>query len=291
MNYVPNLNGRNLKSRETKVIGMFLTSMKGPYYDILVDSIYQVCEKSGYELQIFITKNDQTALANLLGKRVDGAVIMNEFIDENDVQLLEKAGVPIVFIDRERVSKTSSSVVFDSYKGGQDIARYLINQGHRNIGYIRGYANLYDDIERFKGFKNIVDSAGLQLKDENILVGYFEEEATYNAVKTFIKSGKPLPDAFACANDLSAIGCIKALNSEGFSVPEDISITGFDNIDLSEYFLPSITTVANPIIHLGKAAMQCLLGTILKEEPGSLVKLEGKLIVRDSCAINKEIFI
>lgn len=287
MNYIPNLNGRNLKSSETKVIGMFLTSMKGPYYDLLVDSIYQECEKAGYELQIFITKNDRTALANLLGKRVDGAIITNEFITEQDIQLLETAGIPVVFFDREHVSKTSSSVVFDSYKGGQDVARYLINQGHRNIGYIRGYDFNYDDIERLRGFKDVLDDAGLEFKVENLLVGYFEEDASYSAVRAFVKSGKVLPDAFACANDLSAIGCIKALKSEGIKVPDDISVTGFDNIDLSEYFSPPLTTVFNPIIRSGKVAVKLLLDTIQTAQPGKLEKLAGRLIVRDSCSIHK----
>ncbi|MDU1846568.1 MAG: LacI family DNA-binding transcriptional regulator [Niallia nealsonii] len=291
LNYIPNLNGKNLKSNATKVIGLFITSMRGPYYDQLVDSISKECEKLGYELNIFITKNDRTALSNILGKRVDGAIISNEFIDEKDVSVLEEAGIPVVFIDRERVSKTSSSVVFDSYKGGQDVARYLINLGHKRIGYIRGYDHLYDDIKRYEGFRDTLLDANIPFYEEDLLIGYFEEEASFSAVKAFVRSGKDLPDAFVAANDLSAIGCIKALKSEGILVPKDISIISFDDIDLSEYFTPPLTTVNNPIIMLGKHAIERLLGIIRGEEVGKLDKLQGSLIVRDSCTINKNILI
>ncbi|MCU9613066.1 LacI family transcriptional regulator [Caldibacillus lycopersici] len=291
LNYIPNLNGKNLKSSATKVIGLFITSLKGPYYDQLVDAISKECEKFGYELNIFITKNDRTALSNILGKRVDGAIISNEFIDEMDVLALEKAEIPIVFIDRERVSKTSASVVFDSYKGGQDVARYLINLGHKNIGYIRGYDHLYDDIERYAGFRATLEEAGIGFNEENLLVGYFEEDASFSAVKAFVKSGKELPDAIVAANDLSAIGCIKALKSEGILVPKDISIISFDNIDLSEYFSPPLTTVNNPIIRLGKLTVESLLGIIQGKTEGKLEKLQGSLVVRDSCSLNKNVLI
>jgi DNA-binding LacI/PurR family transcriptional regulator len=291
MNYIPNLNGKNLKSAATKVLGLFITSMQGPYYGVLTDAIYKECEKHGYELQVFITKDDKNAISNILGKRVDGAIISNEWITDKHIATLEKAKIPIVFLDREKASPTISSVIFDSYKGGQSVARYLINLGHKKIGYIQGYNHLYDDIERFRGFKDTLNEFGLEFSEDNRLVGYFEEEASFSAVKAFIKSGKPLPDAFFAANDLSAIGCIKALKSEGYMVPNDISVIGFDDIDISEFFNPPITTVNNPIVRQGLLAVDRLLDIIQDKGQGKLEKLEGSLVVRESCSINKNVFI
>lgn len=283
MNYIPNLNGKNLKSSATKVLGLFITSMKGPYFGVLTDSIYQECEKNGYELHVFLTKDEKNALSNILGRRVDGAIISNEWITENHLSTLEKAKTPIVFLDREKESKSISSVVFDSYKGGQTVARYLINLGHKKIGYIQGYANLYDDLERFKGFKDTLKEYELEFYEEHLLVGYFEEEASYREVKAFIKSGKALPDAFFAANDLSAIGCIKALKSEGIRVPEDVSVIGFDDIEICEFFNPPITTVHNPIERQGVLAVKGLLEIIQEKEEGRIHKLEGSLVMRESC--------
>lgn len=290
LNYIPNVNGRNLKTSATKVLGLFITSMQGPYYGILTDSIYKECERNGYELNVFVTKNDRNALSNILGKRVDGAIILNEWITDKHMDQLDKAKAPIVFLDREKVSETISSVVFDSYKGGQVVARYLMNLGHKRIGYIQGYSNLYDDIERFRGFKDALLKAGLEFHEEHRLVGYFEEEASYSAVKSYVRSGKQLPDAFFAANDLSAIGAIKALKSEGLVVPEDISVIGFDDIDISEFFNPPITTVNNPIARQGLLAVNRLLAMIQNKGDGRLDKLEGNLVVRNSCSVNKMVF-
>lgn len=291
MNYIPNLNGKNLKSRETKVLGLFITSMQGPYYGILTDSIYKECEKNGYELNVFITNNDRNALSNILGKRVDGAIISNEWITDQHIESFEQADTPIVFLDRERVSRSISSVVFNSYRGGQIVAKYLINQGHKRIAYIHGYPNLYDDIERFRGFSDTLREAGIAFDEDHRLHGYFEEAASYHAVISFLKSGKPIPDAVFAANDLSAIGCIKALKAEGFVVPDDVSVIGFDNIELSEVFTPSITTVNNPIARQGKLSVNRLLNIIQSEEDGRLDKLESNLVIRDSCTLNKNVLI
>ncbi|WP_347401527.1 LacI family DNA-binding transcriptional regulator [Metabacillus sp. cB07] len=290
LNYIPNVNGRNLKTSATKVLGLFITSMQGPYYGILTDAVYKECERNGYELNVFVTKNDRSALSSILGKRVDGAIILNDYITDKNVEQLEQAKAPVVFLDREQVSGTMSSVVFDSYKGGQIVARYLMNLGHKRLGYIQGYSNLYDDIERFRGFRDAIMEAGLEFHKDHRLVGYFEEEASYSAVKSYVRNGKRLPDAFFAANDLSAIGAIKALKSEGLVVPDDISVIGFDDIDISGFFNPPITTVNNPIARQGLLAVNRLLAMIQKKDTGRLDKLEGTLVVRNSCSVNKMVF-
>lgn len=287
LNYIPNLNGRNLKSSETHVLGLFITSMQGPYYGVLTDAIYKACEKKGYELNVFLTKNSTNALSNILGKRVDGSIISNEYLTDEHLDRIEKSQAPIVFLDREITSRNASSVVFDSYAGGQAVARYLINLGHKRFGYIHGYMSLYDEKERFRGFKDMISEAGLQCLEENQLLGFFEEEASFAATKSFIKRGGDLPDAFCAANDLSAIGCIKALQSEGLLVPEDVSVIGFDDIELSAFFDPPITTVHNPIARQGILAVERLLEIIQENKDGKLDKLEGHLVIRSSCTINK----
>lgn len=287
MGYIPNQHGRNLKANSTKVLGLFLRSIKGPYYGTLIDSIATECEKRGYDLNVFITKNEDTTINSILGRGVDGAIILNEWIEDENLELLEKANIPIVFLDREKVGKKISSVVFASYKGGQMIARYLISQGHKKIGYIHGVEDIYDDIERFKGLKDVLNENGLEFLEDNRLYGSFEEDISFSAVKTFLNSGKELPDAFFAANDLSAIGCIKALKSEGILVPGDVSVVGFDDVIISRYFNPKITTVGNPIERQGVLAVERVLDIIQNKGEGRLDKLEGSMVIRDSCQMNK----
>lgn len=291
LNYIPNLHGKNLKSRTTKVLGLFLRSIKGPYYGTLIDSIANECDKREYDLSVFITKNEKATINNILGRKVDGAIILNEWITDNNLKLLERARIPLVFLDREKVGKNMSSVVFSSYKGGEMVARHLIELGHKKIGYIHGVEDLYDDKERFKGFKDVLDEKGIPFDEDYRLHGYFEEGRAFNAVKQFINSGKTLPDAFFAANDLSAIGCIKALNSVGYSVPEHITVVGFDDIEISQYFNQGLTTVRNPIEKQGVLAVDRLLDLINHNSTGKLDKLDGKLIIRNSCGTKQQPYI
>ena len=116
LHYVPDLNGRNLKSQYTNVIGLFVTSVRGEYYNILADAIYQRCKEYGYELNIFISEKSETMMANILGRRIDGAVISNRSIAEREVELLMKTQTPVIFLDRELEGEKIASVVFDSYQ-------------------------------------------------------------------------------------------------------------------------------------------------------------------------------
>jgi hypothetical protein len=135
---------------------------------------------------------------------------------------------------------------------------YLIKQGHRRIGYIHGIENM-DDAERFRAYRNVLKKHNLLLEEEIILNGCFEEIIAFNEICQMVLRGVELPDAFFCANDEMAWGCIKALATVGVSVPGQVSVLGFDNIMLAAYYQPALTTVGNPVIELGeKSAMELL---------------------------------
>ncbi len=283
LHYVPNLNGRNLKSKTTKVLGLFVNSMKGPYYGTLVDTMYLECEKNGYELQVFISKNSMDMMTNILGKRVDGAVILNGWIGEEQETALRKEKIPTIFLDREICSQKISSLVFDSYTQGADAGRYLLTLGHKTFGYIRGAENNYDSSERFKGYSHVLEEAGHPLLTENIFDGFFDRDATYQATMKLLEKERKLPRAVFAANDQSAIGFMEALRECNISVPEEISIIGCDNIDISQWFTPRLTTIDTFYEKQGRMAVIQLLKLIRGEKIGTIQKVVGKIIERDSC--------
>lgn len=282
LHYIPNLNGRNLKSQATKVIGLFLTSIKGPYYGVLADSIYQSCKKNGYELNIFISDKADNMMVNILGKRIDGAIILNEFVKEKEVEILLENEIPIVFIDREQSGEYASSVVFDSYHEGELAARYLLELGHTTFGYMRGVENNFDNSERLKGFQDTLRKAGITLQEDYILNGAFERDAAYNSMKDFLEFGKPLPEAVFAANDESAIGTITALMEEGIKVPEQVSVLGCDDIEAAHLVKPSITTIRTSFEKQGILAVNHLIALIRGEESGCIEVLYGRIIPRES---------
>lgn len=287
LNYVPNLNGRNLKSQSTKVIGLFLTSIRGTYYNILADAVYQECKKYGYELNIFVSERADNMMANILGKRMDGAIILNKDIREKEIILLQKTQPPIVFLDRELQGERMTSVIFDSYHEGEMVARYLLSIGHHTFAYINGASDNYDNMKRLQGFQAALIQAGIQFDEVDMIEGEFEKEVAYESMKQFVQSGKPLPEAVFAANDLSAIGAIKALIDSGIEVPEQVSVVGCDDIEIASLVRPSLTTMRTSFEKQGTLAVQHLIALISGEEKGCIDVLQGRIISRESTCVRR----
>lgn len=287
LNYVPNLNGRNLKSQSTKVIGLFLTSVRGTYYNILADAVYQECKKYGYELNIFVSERADNMMANILGKRMDGAIILNKDIREKETILLQKTQTPIVFLDRELQGERMTSVIFDSYHEGEMVAQYLLSIGHHTFAYINGASDNYDNMKRLQGFQAVLIQAGIQFDEVDMIEGEFEEEVAYESMKQFVQSGRPLPEAVFAANDLSAIGAIKALIDSGIEVPEQVSVVGCDDIEIASLVRPSLTTMRTSFEKQGTLAVQHLIALISGEEKGCIDVLQGRIISRESTCVRR----
>jgi LacI family purine nucleotide synthesis repressor len=289
LNYIPNLNGRYLKAGATKTLGFFTNSISGPYFCSLMDAMCRQCEARGYNLNVFITKDSSVIMGNILGKNLDGVLIYEDTtVKEAEIRMFENEGIKVVFLDREVSKQGVSSVLFDSYKEGYEATKHLINLGHRRIAFIECVDEVTDSLRRKQGYKAAMKECNLSIDENLIIQGAFEEEYTYNAIKSFTRlRTAELPDVFLAGNDLSAIGCIKALQSDGYQVPEDISVMGFDDIDIAQYFSPSLTTVKNPIARQGRLAVDTLIDMIEEKEQGTIIKLEGTLVIRNSCTRKK----
>lgn len=285
LNYIPNLNGKNLKSKSTKVIGLFVTSLKGPYFATLADSMVWECMKHGYELNIFVTWEGKSAITSILGKSVDGCVVLSGNVDEKGIEQIHKMDVPTVFLDREEKNKRISSVIFDSYKDGETVAEFLIKRNVKNIAFIEGISHNYDGIERARGFKDRLAKEGIELNPEYVLKGEFEKETAYASVKAFLEKGLPLPEAFFAANDLSAFGCMDALREAGYKVPRDTMVIGVDDIEFCEWHRPTLTTIKTGYEKQAIVAIRKLVKMINGEETGDITKLHGRLIERKSTAV------
>lgn len=283
MHYMPDLYGSNLRAKETNIIGLFVASMAGSYYGVLADTLYNSCKKKGYDLDIYITDYSSQVTKKIMSKRIDGAVILHSGLTYDDVNILKKIEIPVVFLDREISHKYIGSVVFDSYGAGRQIGEYFIRMGFKNMAFIQGAMGTYDSLERYKGYRDALAEAGLQLKNTNILYGAFEKTTSYYAMKGFIESGNELPDAIFAANDLSAIGCIEALSEAGIKVPQDVSVVGCDDIDISEWYRPALTTIKTHFEKHGELAAKQLLSMIQEGSDGTVEKIHGELVERDSC--------
>ena len=282
LHYIPNLNGRNLKCKETKVIGLFVTSLKGPYFVQLADSIFRECVKYGYELNVFVTWDNASAMNNILGKRVDGCIILGAATSQEEVKRIRDYEIPVVFLDREVADKRMASVVFDSRQDGQKAAEYLLSKGADRIAFVKGYCKNYDAELRYEGFQEGLQRAGIELEPDYIWEGSFEKETTYASVQAFLDKKLPLPDAIFAANDLSAIGAMEALRQAGYRVPEEVMVLGVDDIEQDMWCKPMLSTIKTGFEEQGAIAVRRLLKLISEEENGTVERLLGKLVERES---------
>lgn len=286
LEYSPNLIGKQLKSGSTKTLGFFTSSVTGPYFAVLLDALANFSEKNGYGLNVFISSDREKIMNTIRGRLVDGALIFDAIIDDDDINVFTNEHISSVFLDRKVSNEYTSSSVFDSKAAGRTMGNYLINLGHQNIAYIAGYDGVYDSELRLSGLKQALNDHGLVFQPHNRIAGMFEEEASYNAILSFLRAvrlnGYELPTAFVAGNDISAIGAIKALQHEGLNVPEDISVVGFDDIDVAEYFNPPLTTIRNPIMAQARSAVELLIASLNGQREIPSQVLHGELVIRKS---------
>lgn len=285
LHYVPNLNGRNLKAQETKVIGLFSDYMGGPYMGALTDSMARQCVASGYELNVFVTKQQDSMLANLFGHRVDGAIIVNKLLTDEQEEELKEANIPIVYLNREMAGPYQTGVFFDSYGAGRLAAAYLLGKGYQKLGLIEG-PDTYDSTERTRGFRDVLAERNIELDEKFVWQGDFARDTAYDAINNFLnqldpkKKKKHLPQAIFAANDLSAIGCMEALAQSGLKVPENVKVLGCDDIELCRYVQPMLSTIRTNFEEQGAVAVQCLIKMLKEDSYGSLKRLSCQVVER-----------
>lgn len=284
LNYVPNLNGKRLRTAQSRTIGLFVLSMTGDYYGNMADVMHYICQKHGYELHIFMVNDEDSILEKLMNRIVDGAVVFVGPLSATKQQRMREAGLPIVFMDQEQQGTKISSVLYESYNAGRMAAEYLLGLGHRDLMHVFGLDNNYDSCQRRNGFLDALKDAGVPFRSENMLSGRLERAAAYREMRRFLSEGHRLPEAIFAANDLSAIGCMEALRQFDVRIPEDVSIIGCDDILLCSFTTPNLTTIRTHMDQLGIEAVNEVLRLISQGE-GRIFRIPGDIVVRHSCSI------
>lgn len=286
LNYVPNLLGKQLKSGQTNMLGFFTNSVSGPYFYALIESIARTADNMGFGLNVFVTKRHDTIQNYLFGNVVDGVIVFESRITGPDVDMISQHRVPAIFLDRPMVADKIGSITFNSYQEAFDATAYLISLGRRKIAYLAGYPNNYDSNERQRGYEDALKKYGIPVNKDLIILGLFEEPTSYSEMRRFISlHPEDIPDGILAGNDISAIGAMRALKESGISVPQEVSVIGFDDVEIAQYFQPSLTTTRNPIGRQGVLAVKQLVGMISNNDQGQSEVLDGQLVVRNSTTI------
>ncbi len=213
-------------------------------------------------------------------QNIAGLVYLAPLLNNESLEQIKEMNFAVIMIN-SRVSEVSY-VDTDNTYGAKKAAEYLLELGHRRIAIINGDMSTTNAQDRFEGYKAAFLKAGEEIDDDLVKEGKFSEDSGSFAMGNIL-SGEKQPTAVLCANDLIAIGAIRAIKEKGLKIPEDISIIGFDDLIISSYLTPPLTTVRQPLFHLGKEAVVTLMSMIRGEKENyQEIEIETRLIKRES---------
>ncbi len=288
LNYKPNALARSLRQKKTCTLGIIVPDSANPYFAEVARGVEDACFDQGYNV---ILCNSDTDLEKealyikvLVEKQVDGICLVaaSSQTIEKYLDAAPQLQIPMVLIDRENPNIVADSVVVENTAGGIKAVEHLLSLGHQRIGCITGPPDLMNSQKRSDGYRQAIQQAGLPLDKSLVVEGDFRYEGGYDATKHLLSLTNPPTAVFAC-NDLMAVGAISAVVSLGLSVPEDVSIVGFDDIHLAVFANPSLTTVVQPKHEMGVMAAQILLQRIKEPDmPPNRHLLKTYLLARDS---------
>jgi LacI family transcriptional regulator len=275
--YHPNASARNLKTKRTNNIGVFVYGFSGPVFSELLEGINKVVHARGMNI---IVSSGLSSSMMLKEKQVDAAIIFDNAFDRHLISQFAKTS-PVVVLDTPIKGKNIYPSVMDNDLLVQQLIRMMINQGYQAFVYVSGPQNAFNNKERYKGYMQSLQEARLTSK------GYFEGDFTipsgYQAGKA-IAQMKPLPDFVYCANDEMAIGVIQAFHELGINVPSTIGVAGFDGSYLNNaYIQPSLTTIHIDHYQWGQTAASFLIDALQKPTGNKgISKPIGKIMIKES---------
>lgn len=292
-NYVPNATARNLKMGYTQqktpldtntfgcIFARSTTDMNDPFFSQIARAMEQEAFKRGYLMKYSFTAfdiNDPNVYHQITSNQVGGIAILGRF-DQNLLKFIKSHYKHVIYTGLNKIDQDMDQIICDGYQASMMAVKHLHKLGHSKIGYV-GEKNKE---MRYQGYCDAMSTLNLPVKREHIIVTPQSSEDGYKSVKEFLKK-PPTVSALFCANDLTAIGAIKAVKEMGYKVPNDISVISIDDIDTAQYVSPMLTTVHIPMEELGKMTAKILIDRI--ENGKSIpIKIEIPFYIanRESC--------
>jgi DNA-binding LacI/PurR family transcriptional regulator len=295
LGFSPNTQARSLVSGKSRMLGLIVSEITNPFFPELIQGFEEVAVENGYEILISSTNYDtrrmESCIQRMLERKVDGVAVMTFGIETPLLDRLAERNVPLVFVDNSPKGPLFSAIEVDYFHGIREGVQHLAVLGHRKIGFISGPLNLYSSQARHKAFLRAMAEIGLTANSEWLPEGDHTLEGGIAAMKKTLKA-QDVPTAVMCSNDMTAIGVLHALYGTGYRVPDDFSVIGFDDVNITQFTLPPLTSVQMSRRELARCAVTALRDH-LEPRPQSPVpavyKVTTTLTVRQSTGYPRQV--
>lgn len=291
--YQPHAQARSLAGGKTENIGIVVFGQNPLFlahhlfYEVL-QGVQSFLTNYSYDLLLYSNRSvtDRQYWKRIGDRRkVDGLIIMGEYIDEVYLQYYYDRNLPYVLVGKRISERIPLFCVTSDYRqGAYEATKHLLEQGRRKIVFIRGILDTYHDNERFAGYRQALAEAGMDVDEALILHGNADKTSASGAVAAFLATDTEF-DAIFAGNDLMAFGAITALQEYGLSVPQDVAVIGYDDIQAAEHFSPPLSTVRQDKLGLGVEAARLLLQLLAGETDASIARdviIPNQLVIRSS---------
>lgn len=284
MGYLPSAVARSLVTRRTCTLGAVVTTITDLFYAEVIHAIEETALSLKYSLILANSggepERELAAIQALRERRVDGIILISSCCARQGLSAEIELDTPVVIINNAYQEHIGYSVETDNAAGGRAATQHLIELGHTRIAHIAGPEREWDAVERQAGYEQALQAAGLPLDPNLIVRGDSRPQGGIQAMKQLLALPSR-PTALFCYNDTTALGAMRSARAAGLRIPEELSVVGFDDIDLAPFFEPPLTTVAQPKRRMGEMAVQMLL-ELLAGRPVVDQVLPNELIVRGS---------
>lgn len=286
LGYRPNAVAQSLASNCSNSVGILVSELHGPFYGAMMSGIE--IELRGHSKHAIITAghsneaDEKEGIEFLISRNCDALILHVEAVSDAFLVKLAKGNTPVVLINRYIDAIKECCISLDNALGGYLATRHLLQQGHRNIGYISGPLWKTDADARLSGHKKALSEFGVDYNNDWTFEGDFQETGGSDGMKHLLAQNAPI-SAVACANDEMASGAMGIIREHGLSIPDDISVVGFDNVTFSRYLYPRLSTIDYPIYDMGQMAAKWVLNKIYQQDKGEIKHLfEPELVKRQS---------
>ncbi len=291
MGYVPDISAQGFRSRKTRLFGVVLSTATNPLNARVLFALEQQAHELGYDLILAHSLNrverEEAAIRRMISRRIDGLFLSPVYRMENVAPIyaeVARRGIPTVLLGQSApFCRHVPAVATDDLSASAAATRYLLELGHRRIAFFAGPMNTPWAVERLEGYRRALREAGVPVVDQLVFGGGATVEEGSAAALQFIQEN-PGATALQCVNDLVAIGAADTLLNQGVRIPGDLSVMGFGNVMVSEYFRVPLTTVRQPKLRLGSVAME-MMTALLRGETVTNRRLAAELVVRASTAV------